>query len=174
MICLLSSNQFNVKHVGNTTLPLYKGIKLHRRAKLGSEFVIKHFKDICAGASFSVKIFQVFLNSGYKKNKVCPVSHTTSFDREDNLVETLRTSHHYDLKKGKRKLTQIYQLDVHFPLFQGQDKDPPGVERMSILKSLNIWNPYLTVFITINITVDIKITFYYIRILSNNTRKKYL
>ena len=25
--------------------------------------------------------------------------------------------------KGKGKLTQIYQLDVNFPLFQGQEKD---------------------------------------------------
>ena len=26
--------------------------------------------------------------------------------------------------KGKGKQTQIYQLDDHFPLFQGQNKDP--------------------------------------------------
>ena len=148
MICFFSSNQWNVQYVGNTTLPLNKGIKLHRRAILGSEFVIKHFKDICAGASYSVKIIQVFPNSGYKKNKVCPVNHTTRLNRKDNWIETLRTFHHYGLKKGKRKLTHIYQLDVHFPLFQGQDKDPPDVEIMSILKSLNIWNPYLPVFIT--------------------------
>ena len=50
---------------------------------------------------------------------------------------------------GKGKLTQIYKLDVHFPLDQGQDKDLPDVEITSILTTLKTCNPYLTVFVTI-------------------------
>ena len=47
------------------------------------------------------------------------------------------------------KLTQIYQLDVHFPLFQGLDKDLPDVEITIIFTNLKTRNPYLTVFIHI-------------------------
>ena len=50
--------------------------------------------------------------------------------------------------KEKGKLIQIYQLDVHFPLFQDQDKDIQGAEIKSIL-TLKTWNLYLTVFKTI-------------------------
>ena len=50
--------------------------------------------------------------------------------------------------KEKRNLTQIYQLNVHFPQFQGQDKDLPDAEITSILTTLT-WNLYLTVFLTI-------------------------
>ena len=50
--------------------------------------------------------------------------------------------------KQKEKLTQIYQLDVHFPLFQGQVKDLPNTEIMPILTALKTWNSYLTAFIT--------------------------
>ena len=35
--------------------------------------------------------------------------------------------------KEKGKLTRIYQLNVHFPLFQGQDKNLPDAEITSIL-----------------------------------------
>ena len=50
--------------------------------------------------------------------------------------------------KEKGKLIQIYQLDVHFPLFQDQGKDIQGAEIKSIL-TLKTWNLYLTVFKTI-------------------------
>ena len=71
--------------------------------------------------------------------------------------------------KEKRNLTQIYQLNVHFPQFQGQDKDLPDAEITSILTTLT-WNLYLTVFLTILQMIQ-KI---HIRVQFNNTRKKYL
>ena len=74
--------------------------------------------------------------------------------------------------KGKGKLTQIYQLDVHYSLFQCQGKDLPDVETTSILTALKTWNPYLTVFITI-LQMTLKNAFYHVRILSNYNRKKY-
>ena len=51
--------------------------------------------------------------------------------------------------KEKGKLTQVYQLDVNFLIFQGQDKDLPDEEVTSILTTLKTWNPHFTVFITI-------------------------
>ena len=51
--------------------------------------------------------------------------------------------------KGKEKLTEIYDLDDPFVLFQGQDKDLPDLEIVSILTTLKTCSPYLTVFITI-------------------------
>ena len=50
-------------------------------------------------------------------------------------------------QKGKR--TQIYQLDFHYPIFQGQEKDLTDAEITSILTNLKTCNPYLTIFITI-------------------------
>ena len=46
-------------------------------------------------------------------------------------------------------MTQICQLDVRFLILQGQDKDLPNAEIMSILTTLETWKPYLTEFITI-------------------------
>ena len=60
MIYLLSCNQCYVKYVGETTLSLHKRINLHRRAKYGCKYVIKHFKDFYAGTSFSVLIIELF------------------------------------------------------------------------------------------------------------------
>ena len=73
----LSCNQCNVRYVGETTLLLHKGISLHRRAKSGCEDVMKHFKDVCVGASSSVQITEVFPGTGYKINKVCLVYRET-------------------------------------------------------------------------------------------------
>ena len=41
--------------------------------------------------------------------------------------------------KGKGKLTEIYQLNVHLPLFRGQVKDLPDIETTSILRTLKTW-----------------------------------
>ena len=50
--------------------------------------------------------------------------------------------------KGNGKLAQIYQLDVHFLLFQGQSKDVADIDIRTILTTLKTWNPYLIIFIT--------------------------
>ena len=89
MIYLLPCNHCNVQYVRETTLPLHKTINLHKWAKSGCEYVIKHFKDICIGESFSVQIIKVFLGTGYKNKKVCPVKYETRLDREDYWMETL-------------------------------------------------------------------------------------
>ena len=50
--------------------------------------------------------------------------------------------------RRKGNLTQIFQLDVHFAVFQSQSKDVPDIDITSILRILKTWNPYLTKFIT--------------------------
>ena len=96
---------------------------------------MKYFKDVCNGAS--VQIIGVF-----------PGNRETRLDREDYWIQTLRTSYTNGLNERKRKGGQIYQLDVHFSLLQGQDKDQPDVEITPILITLKTWNPYVTVLIT--------------------------
>ena len=53
------------------------------RVNSGCEYVIKHLKDVCIGASFSVQIIEAFPGTGYKNNRVCPVDRETRLDRED-------------------------------------------------------------------------------------------
>ena len=71
--------------------------------------------------------------------------------------------------KEKGKLAQIYQLDVYFPLFQGQERSSryrnnvnfDNIKDMeSIFKCIHNY-----------ITDDIKSTIYHTHILSNNTKK---
>ena len=72
------------------------------------------------------------------------------------------------IKERKRKavkLTQICQLDVHFSLFQGQDKDLTDAQITSILTTTESIFNYIY-----NYIADyIKSSFYHIRILLNNT-----
>ena len=44
---------------------------------------MKHFKDVCAGASFSVQNIYIFSDTGYKINKVCPANCESRLGRED-------------------------------------------------------------------------------------------
>ena len=85
-------------------MSLFQRINLHRRAKSGCKYVIKHFKDVCVSASFLFQIIEVFPGTGYKKNKRCSVDRETILDREDSWIETPRTSCPYGLNKTKRKL----------------------------------------------------------------------
>ena len=71
--------------------------------------------------------------------------------------------------KEKGKLIQICQLDVHFPLFQDQDKDIQGAEIKSILTLKDMESIFNC--IQNYITDNIKNAFYHIRIHLNNTEK---
>lgn len=52
-------------------------------AKFGCDYVIKHFKNVCVGACFSVRIIEVLPGTGYNNNKASPVNRETMLDRED-------------------------------------------------------------------------------------------
>lgn len=45
--------------------------------------VIKHFKDVCIGASFSFQIIEAFPGTGYKNSRVCPVNREARLDKEN-------------------------------------------------------------------------------------------
>lgn len=70
VIYVLSCNVCNAQYICETTLPFHKSINLHRRAKSGCEYVIKCFKDVYVGASFSVEIIEVFPGTGYTTRNV--------------------------------------------------------------------------------------------------------
>ena len=64
MIYLLSCNQYNVQYVREVSLPLHQRNNLHRSANSRYEYVTKHLKDVCVGASLSVQITEVFPGTG--------------------------------------------------------------------------------------------------------------
>ena len=82
MIYLLSCKESNVQYVRKITFPLQKGINLHRRAKSEYKYVIKHSKDVCVGAYFSVQITELFPCTGCNNNKMCSVNRESRLDRE--------------------------------------------------------------------------------------------
>lgn len=45
--------------------------------------MIKHFKDVCIGASLSFQIIEAFPGTGYKNNRVCPVNREARLDKEN-------------------------------------------------------------------------------------------
>ena len=115
VIYFLSCNQCNVQYVGETTLPLHKRINLHKRAKFGCKYVIKHFKDVCVGASLSVQIAELFPVTGYKNTNVSPVNRETRLDRKNYWIETLRLSYSYGLNKRERKADPKLPVGCSFP-----------------------------------------------------------
>ena len=96
-------------------MPLHERRNLHRRAKSGCEYGIKHFKDICLGVSFSIQTIEVFPGTAYKNNNVCPVNFKTRLDREDYRTESLRTSYPYDLNERKREVDPNLSAGCSFP-----------------------------------------------------------
>lgn len=111
MIYLPSCNQCNLQYIGEIILALSKRINLHRKAKFGWDYVIKHFKHVYVGASFSVQVNEVFSGSGYNNNTVCPVNRETKLDREDSWIENLRTSYQYGLNKRRKR-----KVDLNLPV----------------------------------------------------------
>ena len=93
---------------------LHKIINLLRRAKSECEHVIKDFKNVCVGASFSVQIIE-FPDAGYKNNKVCQGNYETRLDREDYRKGALRKSYPYVLNERKRKANSNLPFGCTFP-----------------------------------------------------------
>ena len=73
----------------------------------------------------------------------------------------------------KEKLIQTYQLDFHFPLFQGEDRSGRSKNNVNF-DNLNDIQSIFNCIHNYDITDDIKNVFYHIVILLNYTRKKYL
>ena len=71
MINILKCNTCNIHYVRETALPSHKRIDIHRTAKSGFEYMVKHFQNDCAGFSFSIKILEIFESHGNVNGKVC-------------------------------------------------------------------------------------------------------
>ena len=162
-----------MQYVRETTLPLHERVNLHRSTKAGCEHVISFFKDVCVGSSFVVQINKIFPGTGYKNNKICPVNRETRLDREDYWIESLWTSYPYGLNERKRKADPNLSVGCSFSYaltsWKRSARCRNNVNFDNFKNMESIFNC-----IHNNTTYDIKNEFYNIRILLNNTRKKYL
>ena len=105
-IYLLTCHHCNVQYVGESILPLHQRINIHRRAKSGCQLFIRHFKDVCPGATFSIQIIEVLPGSGYKNGKMDLEIARYRKDREDFWMKEMRAVYPYGLcKKVKHKGT---------------------------------------------------------------------
>ena len=144
-----------------------------QRAKSWCKYVIKHFKDVCVGASSSVQITEAFPGTGYKNNKMCSVNRETRLHREGYWIETLQISYPYSLNERKRNSDPNVPVGYSFPPI------PRSRQRSARCRNnVNFDNlkDMESIFNCIhNYTSDyIKNAFYHIRILLKNTRKKHL
>ena len=87
LIYLLTCSSCNLQYVGETTQPLHKRINIHRTAKSGCEHMINHYKDVCAGAHFTIQILECFPGTGYVDGKPCSDSRKIRLDREEYWIE---------------------------------------------------------------------------------------
>ena len=134
---------------------------------------MKHSKDVCAGASFSVQIIYVFSDTGYKINKVCPANCESRLGRKDYWIETLWTSYPYILNERKRNADPNLAVECSFPPI------PRSRQRSARWRNNVNFDNFKDMESTLNcihnyITDDIKNAFYHTRTILNNTRKKFL
>ena len=74
LVYLLTYSICNTQYKGKTALQPHKCINIHRTAKSVSEYMIKHFRNDCVGASFSIKILEIFEGNSYVNDMVCPIA----------------------------------------------------------------------------------------------------
>ena len=66
-------------------------MNIHRKAKTGCERFIDHFKNVCAGASFSVQIIEKLEGDGRTNGIIDPDLRKYRLQRENYWIKTLRT-----------------------------------------------------------------------------------
>ena len=88
---------------------------LHKSAKSACEYIIiKHFRYVCVGASFSLEMIEIFHLTGRKKNKVCPVNGKTRLDKKDYFIR--KSTNILSLwSKRKRKADPSLPVGCLFP-----------------------------------------------------------
>ena len=115
LIYLLTCSSCNLQYVGETTQPLHKRINIHRTAKSGCEHMINHYKDVCAGAHFTIQILECFPGTGYVDGKPCSDARKIRLDREEYWMKTLRTIYPYGLNDRVRQFSQNSSVGSLFP-----------------------------------------------------------
>ena len=174
VIYLLSCTECHIQYVGETTLPLHKRMNIHRKAKTGCENIIKHFKDSCPQAKFTVQIIEKFIGSGYVRGKVCPVKKEERLKREDHWMKSLRTIHPYGLNDKVRDGDNdipIGKLFPPIPRFASRSEHPRS--RQNNILNINSVDEFFS-FVTNILNSDIKNAYNQIRIKLNTLKKKTL
>ena len=90
-------------------------MNIHRKAKTGCENIIKHFKDSCPQAYFTVQIIEKFIGSGYIRGKVCPIKKEERLRREEYWMKNLRTIYPYGLNDKVRDGGNDIPIGTLFP-----------------------------------------------------------
>ena len=173
LVYLLSCNNCHIQYIGETTIPLKKRMNIHRTAKTGCEHMINHFREVCPGSSFSIRIIEVFKGDGYENNKVCPEARKIRVERENFWMKELRTIFPYGLNERARGQGQNSSIGKLFP----------SIPRQSLRLFRSRHNPFnnnpfdkQSFFLSLNnlLANDLSNAFYKIRKLLNSLRKKLL
>ena len=174
LIYLLTCNNCNLQYVGETTIPLNKRINIHRTAKTGCEHMIKHYKEICIGATFQVQVLEIFQGNGYVNGKVCPKDREQRLIREEHWMKTLRTIFPYGLNERARHNDENSSVGRLFPPIPRMTTRKTG-ERSNNHNHANddslesFFDSFNYVLLT-----DKKDALYKLRVLLNKTKKKTL
>ena len=174
LIYLLSCNRCNIQYVGETTIPLHKRINIHRTSKTGCEHNIKHFKEHCVGASFNVQILEIFQGTGYTNNKVDPTHRKIRLDREEYWMKKLRTIYPYGLNERARDTNNNIPVGKMFPSIPRARERVVRSRRNRNNHATNTSVPQFFDNLSTILQTDIKRTYYLLRVILNNTKKKIL
>ena len=172
VIYLLSCSECHIQYVGETALPLHKRMNIHRKAKTGCENIIKHFKDSCPQAYFTVQIIEKFIGSGYIRGKVCPIKKEERLRREEYWMKNLRTIYPYGLNDKVRDGGNDIPIGTLFPpipRFSSRSEHPRSCRNN--IGNINSVDDFFS-FITNILNSDIKNAYNQIRIKLNTLKKK--
>ena len=104
-----------VQYVGESVIPVHKRMNIHRKAKVGCEIAIDHFKNVCPGATFSVQILENLPGNGYQNGKVDSKTLKYRLEREDHWMKTLRTVYPYGLNDRTKLMNNNLPIGKLFP-----------------------------------------------------------
>ena len=169
---LVCSNCY-VQYVGETALPLHKRINIHRTAKQGCEYFIKHYRNDCVGSSFFIQILEVFQGSGYINGQLCTTAREKRLEREDFWAKTLRTVYPYGLNDKVRNIDNNKPIGLQLPSIS---RTSARAERPRNNFRSNINNNADEILKKIYHIVenDIQNAYFHIRIILNSIKKKVL
>ena len=150
-------------------------MNIHRTSKTGCEHVIKHFNEHCVGAMFSIQIIEIYQGTGYLNGKVDPTFRETRLNREEYWIKKLRTVFLYGLNERARNYHQDQPIGKMFPAIPRSRERVIRSRRNRNNRSNNniSINQFLERF-TNTLINDLKNTYYTVRIMLNNIKKKVL
>ena len=113
VIYLLTCKSCNIQNVGETATKLHERMNNHRTGKVGCEHIINHCKTTCNGHQFQYQILEKLPGSGYNQfgefdNEMAKVRK----EHEDLWMKRLRTIYPYGLnEKSSGKTTNSSEVE---------------------------------------------------------------